>query len=69
MAFVGVQSVVLLVYLLYFSTMSTITARKSIKVSKETYDILARQGTVADSFEDVIKRLLKQNKILGVHEK
>ena len=39
--------------------MSTITTRKSIKVSKETYDILAKQGTVADSFEDVIRRLFK----------
>ena len=49
--------------------MSTVIVRKSIKVSQETYDILARQGTAADSFEDVIKRLLKQNKIQGIHEK
>jgi predicted CopG family antitoxin len=42
--------------------MSTITARKSIKVSQETYDILARKGTVADTFEDVIKRLLNEKK-------
>jgi predicted CopG family antitoxin len=40
--------------------MSALTTRKSIKVSKETYDILARKGTVADSFDDVIKRLLRK---------
>ena len=42
--------------------MSTITTRKSIKVSKETYDILSKRGTVADSFEDVIRRLLNEKK-------
>jgi predicted CopG family antitoxin len=41
--------------------MATLIARKTIKVSQETYDILSRQGTVADSFEDVIKRLLKKS--------
>jgi predicted CopG family antitoxin len=41
---------------------SAVTARKSIKLSRETYDDLAKQGTVADSFEDVIKRLLAKNK-------
>jgi predicted CopG family antitoxin len=40
--------------------MSTLTTRKSIKVSKETYDILSGEGTVADSFDDVIKRLLRK---------
>ena len=35
-------------------------------MSKETYDILAKQGTVADTFEDVIRRLLlNQNQNLN----
>jgi predicted CopG family antitoxin len=42
--------------------MSTVTTRRTIKVSKETYDILAKQGTVADTFEDVIKKLLLNQK-------
>jgi hypothetical protein len=68
--FVGVESIVLFVYSLYFTIMSTIAARKSIKVSQETYDILARQGNVADTFEDVIKRLLKKSGIgVGVTSK
>jgi predicted CopG family antitoxin len=41
--------------------MSTSTT-KTIRVSEETYDVLAKQGTVADSFEDVIKRLLLNQK-------
>lgn len=37
-------------------------SRKTIKVSQETYEILSKEGTVADSFEDVIKRLLEKGK-------
>ena len=36
------------------------TLNKTIRVSSETYDDLAKQGTVIDSFDDVIKRLLKK---------
>jgi predicted CopG family antitoxin len=35
---------------------------KSIRVSKEIYDKLARQGTVSDSFDDVIRGLMKKEK-------
>jgi predicted CopG family antitoxin len=35
-------------------------SRKTIKISQETYEILSKKGTVADSFEDVIKRLLEK---------
>jgi predicted CopG family antitoxin len=36
--------------------------RRTIKVSQETYEILSKEGTVADSFDDVIKRLLEKGK-------
>ena len=34
-------------------------SRKTIKISQETYETLSKQGTVADTFDDVISRLLK----------
>jgi predicted CopG family antitoxin len=38
----------------------SITKTVTIRIRQETYDILSKQGTVADSFDDVIKRLLKK---------
>lgn len=34
--------------------MSTVTTRKTIKVPLETYNAISREGTVADSFGDVV---------------
>jgi predicted CopG family antitoxin len=41
-------------------------SRKTIKVSQETYDILSKQGSVVDSFDDVIQRLLRKDKIQAI---
>jgi predicted CopG family antitoxin len=32
---------------------------KTIRVSEETYQTLSQKGSVADTFDDVIKKLLK----------
>jgi len=32
---------------------------KTIRVSEETYETLSQMGSVANTFDDVIKRLLK----------
>jgi predicted CopG family antitoxin len=34
------------------------TKYKTIRLSAETYDKLTKEGTVSDSFDDVIRRLL-----------
>lgn len=47
--------------------MSTKTV--TIRIRRETYDDLSKQGTVGDSFDSVIKRLLKPDKAQEVNEK
>lgn len=41
---------------------TTTTTTKSIRVTKETYDRLAELGSLSDSFDSVIKKLLDENK-------
>ncbi|CAN5376348.1 hypothetical protein BH18THE2_BH18THE2_25020 [soil metagenome] len=36
---------------------------KTIRVSCETYETLSRKGSVADTFDDVIQRLLRKDKV------
>lgn len=42
------------------------SAVKSIKVSEETYRKLARLGTLEDSFDSVISKLLEAYQGLGI---
>ena len=42
--------------------MSTRTST-TIRVSLETYDALSKHGSVADTFDDVIRKLLKDDKV------
>ena len=37
--------------------------RKTIVVTQETYETLKHMGAVTESFEDVILRLIEQNKL------
>jgi predicted CopG family antitoxin len=39
------------------------TKTTTIRIRRETYDTLSKQGSVADSFDDVIQRLLKNEEI------
>jgi predicted CopG family antitoxin len=38
------------------------TKNTTIRIRQETYETLAKKGTVADSFDSVIQRLLKKDK-------
>jgi predicted CopG family antitoxin len=44
---------------------TTISATKTIRISNELYDDLAKQGRFGESFNHVLKRILKERQKVG----
>lgn len=46
----------------------TTTSTKQIRISNETYEYLANQGTLHDSFDSVIRKLIQRQQMEAIHK-